>query len=69
MANGFEMLRPTKPGQRAIKFRKGGLHRSTGTPAGKKISASKFAAARSGKLGGLAKKQALFKQNVLVGRH
>lgn len=37
---------------------KGGLHRSTGTPAGQKIPASKMAKASSGALGPKAQKQA-----------
>jgi hypothetical protein len=37
---------------------KGGLHRSTGTPAGDKIPAKKMAQAESGKLGPKAEKQA-----------
>jgi hypothetical protein len=39
-------------------MRKGGLHRSTNTPQGQKIPASKLAAAKAGKYGPLAKKQA-----------
>jgi len=61
-------LKPKKKGQKPITFKKGGLHASTGTPQGKKIPASKRRAARSGKLGPKAKKQALFAENVLVGR-
>jgi len=60
-------LRPTKKGQKPITFQSGGLHKSTGTPAGKKIPASKMSAALSGRLGSLAKKQAQFKKNVLTG--
>jgi hypothetical protein len=61
-------LKPTKKGQKPITFKKGGLHKSTGTKAGKKIPAKKMAAATSGKLGPKAKKQAMFKKNVLTGR-
>jgi hypothetical protein len=57
-----------KAGKKPITFHEGGLHETTGTPAGKKIPAKKMAAARAGKLGPLAKKQALFKKNVLTGR-
>jgi len=55
------------PGKKPISFNEGGLHSSTGTPAGKKIPAGKMAKAASGKLGPLAEKQALFKKNVLTG--
>lgn len=47
-----------KAGSKPVSFRAGGLHQSTGTPAGQKIPAAKMAAAKSGKLGPLAKKQA-----------
>ena len=57
-----------KAGQKPIVFEKGGLHRSTGTPAGKPIPPKKMAAAESGKLGTKAERQALFKKNVLTGR-
>ena len=43
---------------KSIKFSKGGLHRSTNTPAGEKIPAKKLAAAKAGKLGPKAAKQA-----------
>ena len=55
-------------GQKPIRFREGGLHQSTGTAAGKKIPASKHAAARSGALGPKAEKQEMFYENVLRGR-
>jgi hypothetical protein len=61
-------LKPKKKGQKKITFKKGGLHKSTGTPAGEKIPASKRQAARAGKLGPKAKKQELFAENVLTGR-
>jgi hypothetical protein len=61
-------LKPKKKGQKPITFTSGGLHKSTGTPAGKKIPASKVNAALSGRLGTKAKKQALFKKNILTGR-
>jgi hypothetical protein len=61
-------LKPSKPGQKAISFTPGGLHKSTGTPAGKPIPAGKLKAAASGKLGAKAEKQAQFKANVLTGR-
>jgi len=65
---GKGVVTSTKAGQKPIRFSPGGLHRSTGTPAGEKIPASKMRAAASGKLGPKAKKQALFKKNVLTGR-
>ncbi len=58
---------PSKAGQKPITFKPGGLHRSTGTPAGQKIPAAKMAAAASGKLGPKAQKQAQFARNVLTG--
>lgn len=61
-------LKPKKKGQKPITFTSGGLHKSTGTPIGKKIPASKMSAALSGRLGPKAKRQAIFKKNVLVGR-
>jgi len=60
-------LKPTKPGQKRISFSPGGLHRSTGTPAGKPIPPGKMRAALSGALGPKAKKQAQFARNVLTG--
>jgi len=53
------------PGKKPISFKSGGLHQSTGTPAGQPIPATKMQAALSGKLGPRAKKQALFAKNVL----
>jgi len=52
-------------GQKPITFKDGGLHASTGTPAGQKIPAAKMQAALSGKLGPKAKQQANFAKNVL----
>jgi hypothetical protein len=60
-------VKPTKKGQKPIKFQKGGLHASTGTPAGKKIPPGKRKKALAGGYGPKAKKQALFAQNVLTG--
>jgi hypothetical protein len=57
-----------KKGAKPIHFQTGGLHRSTGTPAGKPIPAKKKAAALAGKLGPKAQKQAQFAKNVLTGR-
>lgn len=65
---GKVTLQPTKAGQKPITYKAGGLHSSTGTKPGKKISPSEHAAARSGKLGGKAQKQELFYENVLTGR-
>lgn len=63
-----ETIRPTSPGQKPITFDKGGLHRSTGTPAGKPIPTSKLDSALSGNLGPKAEKQANFAKNVLKGK-
>lgn len=54
-----------KEGKKPIKFKIGGLHKSTGTASDKPISAEKHAEAKSGKLGGLAEKQEQFYENVL----
>lgn len=62
-----ETVQPTKKGEKPIKFKAGGLHESTGTPAGQKIPAKKMAAALEGKDGPKAEKQAQFKKNVLTG--
>lgn len=45
-------------GSKSMTINKGGLHRSTGTPMGKKIPKAKVAAAAAGKYGPKAKKQA-----------
>jgi hypothetical protein len=55
----------TKKGQKPLKFKKGGLHKSTKTKSGKKISSKKHAEAKEGKLGPKAKKQENFYENVL----
>lgn len=57
-----------KAGKKPISFNKGGLHKSTHTPAGKPIPASKRSAALSGAYGAKAKKQAMFAKNVLTGK-
>lgn len=58
-------ITPKKKGQKKISFNEGGLHSSTGTKKGNKISAKQHAAAKSGKLGKKAQKQELFYENVL----
>jgi len=58
-------IEPKKRGQKPITFKEGGLHSSTGTPAGKPISAAKHAAAASGRLGPKAAAQERFYENVL----
>ena len=58
-------IQPKKKGQRKISFREGGLHASTGTPAGQTISAAKHREARSGALGPKAKAEEVFYDNVL----
>jgi hypothetical protein len=63
-----ETLKPTKKGEKKITFQKGGLHKSTNTPAGKPIPSSKKEAALAGKYGGKAKRQAQFAKNVLTGK-
>jgi hypothetical protein len=61
-------IEPGERGEKRISFREGGLHASTGTSAGKKISAKKHEEAREGKLGKKAQKQEMFFENVLKGR-
>lgn len=61
----LKKIKPQEAGQHEITFHEGGLHSSTGTPAGKPIPASKHAAAASGKLGPKAQKQEQFFRNVL----
>lgn len=57
-------IKPKKAGQKKITYKKGGLHASLGVPQGKKIPASKLAAARAGKYGTKAKKEANLAKNV-----
>lgn len=49
-----------------ISFKKGGLHQSLGIPQGQKIPAGKMAAAKAGKYGPLAQKQANFAAGMLA---
>jgi hypothetical protein len=56
----------SKPGKPTIKFKKGGLHKSLKVPEGKKIPATKMAAAKAGKYGPKAKKQANFATGLLA---
>ena len=53
-------------GQRPVSFQKGGLHRSLGVPEGQKIPAAKMAAAKAGRYGPKAKKQANFATGMLA---
>ena len=62
---GMKTMKPTKAGQKPITFKEGGLHASTGTKPGQKISAGAHAKAKSGALGPKAKKQETFYENVL----
>lgn len=50
----------------SVTFKKGGLHQSLGVPQGQKIPASKMAAAKAGKYGPLARKQANFASGFLA---
>ena len=47
-----------KAGKPGVSFQPGGLHKSLGVPAGQTIPAAKMAAAKAGKMGPLAQKQA-----------
>ena len=53
-------------GKKPVSFAKGGLHRSVGVPQGQKIPAAKMAAAKAGKYGAKAKKQANFATGMLA---
>jgi len=48
----------SSPGKKPVSFNPGGLHVSTGTPAGQPIPAAKMAAAKAGKFGPKAVRQA-----------
>lgn len=61
------VIGPSHAGQKPIRFKRGGLHASTGTPAGEKISAAKHAEAAAGTFGPKAEKQERFYRNVLKG--
>lgn len=65
---GTKVTLKAKPGQKKVTFKAGGLHASTGTPAGKPIPAAKMKKAASGGFGAKAKKEVQFKKNVLTGR-
>ena len=62
------VIMPKKKGQKELKFKKGGLHKSLGVKGGENISGKKFKEALAGKKGAKAKKQAQFAKNVLTGR-
>ena len=64
----YQTMKPTKKGQKPIRFEKGGMHKTTGTPMGQPIPKGKIAAAAAGRYGPKAKKQAQFKKNVLTGK-
>ena len=53
-------------GQKPVTFTKGGLHQSTGTPAGEPIPAAKMAAAKRGDLGPKAQAQASLATGLLA---
>lgn len=53
-------------GKKPVTFQKGGLHESLGVPQGQKIPADKMAAAKSGKYGSAAQKQANFASGMLA---
>jgi hypothetical protein len=63
---GKVTIGPSKKGQKPVTFQKGGLHRSLNVPQGQKIPASKMAAAKAGRYGPKAKKQASFAQGMLA---
>ena len=57
-----------KKGQKPIKFHPGGLHESLGVKKDEPIPSGKMSGAMEGDYGNLAKKQAMFAKNVLVGK-
>ena len=54
-------------GKKSISFHPGGLHESTHTAPGNKISSEKIEEAKEGKFGAKAVKQVNFMRNVLTG--
>ena len=62
------VIMPKKKGQKELKFKKGGLHKSLGVKQGEKVGGKLMKEALAGKKGAKAKKQALFAKNVLTGR-
>ena len=54
-----------KAGAKPVSFKSGGLHQSLGVPQGQNIPAAKMAAAKAGKMGPKAAKQASFAQGML----
>lgn len=63
----YKTMKPTKPGQKPIKFEEGTLKKQLGVSTKKKIPAKTMKSALAGKKGKLVKKRALFKKNVLTG--
>jgi hypothetical protein len=61
----IKTIAPKKKKQKPLKFKEGGLHASTGTAPGQKISASEHSKAASGALGPKAAKQEQFYESVL----
>lgn len=62
--DGMGHVMPTKPGQKPITYKKGGLHQSLGVPQGQPIPKSKLRAAKAGKYGPKAEKEANLAINV-----
>jgi hypothetical protein len=54
------------PGKTPVTFKKGALHQALGVPQGQKIPAAKMAAAKAGKFGPTAQKQANFATGMLA---
>lgn len=54
------------PGRKPVQFQKGGLHKSLGVPEGQDIPAAKMAAAKAGKYGPKAVKQANLASGMLA---
>jgi len=54
------------PGKKPVQFQEGGLHQSLGVPEGQAIPAAKMAAAKAGKFGPKAAKQAALATGLLA---
>lgn len=61
-------LKVKEKGQKPIEFKEGALRQQLHAKKGEPISESKMKAAEKGEMGPLAKKRAMFKKNVLIGR-
>jgi len=65
-AKGAKTETIKSPGKAPVAFQKGGLHKSLGVPEGQDIPAAKMAAAKAGKYGPKAVKQANLASGMLA---